>query len=227
MAKKKGKTLWEMLVDKLSHSQEFKYYNPLHTRVGHAVTIDTIELRDYNFFLREILEYKRRIGPNQYLFADYVILARPLEGEDVLLRLRLNPVDEKERTGDSSHHVLLLHLDEDMAYDEGLHKVVNDSTKKFQVIEDGKVVEEYFRINDVGRSYKAQVTRLRDIDQNGKVEKSEVEKLKLEYWDYWREIKDEAGQPKLQFLFVEMNSADGWFQIWKGEEMDPKKVLVI
>jgi hypothetical protein len=223
----RGKTLWEMLMEKLSSPVEFKFYNPLRARIGHAVTIDEVELRDFNFFLREIREYKRHIEGKEFLFADYVLLARPLNHDDVWVRLRLNPVDESERAGGLSHHVLMLKLYDEMAYDEGLHQVLNDTTKRFQVIEEGQVQEEYWRINDVSSPYKAVVAVIRDVNQDNKVEMSEVERVRLEYWDYWRETTDETGVKLTEYLFVEMDTSNGWFQMWKGTEIDPQRVMVI
>jgi len=219
--------LWEMLVAKLHAPVEFQYYNPLKAKVGNAVTIDEMDLRDLNFFIKEVREYKRSISGQQFLFVDYVLLARPLGGEDKWVRLRLNPVDDPERVAGLTHQVLLLHLDDEMAYNEELHKVCNDTTKKFQVLQDGAVKEEFFRINDVTGSYKARVSVLKDLDSDGTVEESEVRKTNIEYWDYWREYKDEAGQPVTEFLFIEMDASNGWFQLWKGQEVDPQHVLVM
>ncbi len=223
----KGKTLWEMLTEKFQSPVELQYYNPLKARIGNAVEINEVEWRDYNFFLREIREYKRTISGRQFLFADYVLLARPLGGDDVSLRLRLNPVDNPDRAGGPSHHVLLLRLYDELAYSEDFHKVVTDTTKRFQVMDNGQVVEEYWRINDVSDPYKARVSIIKDINSDGKVEKSEVDALELEYWDYWRDTTDEFGQPLRQYLFVEMDRDNGWFQLWRGQEMDPQRVLVM
>lgn len=223
----KGKTLWEMLTAKVSGPVELKYYNPLKAKIGNAVQIQEIDWRDYSFFLKEIREYKRTIRGQEFLFADYVLLSRPLHGDDLWMRLRLNPVDDPSRVAGLTHNVLLLRLDDDLAYDEGLHNVVRDTTKKFQVLQDGQVTEEYWRINDVQDAYKAQVAVMRDVNNDGTVEPEEVQQIKIEYWDYWREIKDAAGQPISQYLFVEMNSDTGWFQIWKGQEVDPQKVMVM
>jgi hypothetical protein len=76
-------------------------------------------------------------------------------------------------------------------------------------------------------SYKAEVSVLRDVNSDGRVDRDEVEKVRLEYWDYWRETKDEAGLPLRQYLFVEMDRDTGWFQLWRGQEIDPQRVLVI
>ncbi len=223
----KGRTLWEMLLDSLKGPVEFEYYNPLRVRIGTAVTIDQIEWRELNFFVLSIHEYKRTLEGQDFRFVDYALLARPLGGDKVLVRLRLNPVDDPEQAAGLTHHVLLLKLDDDMPYNEDLHKVVNDDTRKFQVLEDGQVQAEYWRINDVATSYKAEVTIVKDVNQDKHVDRNEVEKRQFEYWDYWREIKDEAGQPQREFLFVEMDAGNGWFQIWKGSEIDAKRVMVI
>jgi hypothetical protein len=222
-----GKTLWEMMREKFSSPVELDFYNPLQARIGNAVTINEIDLRDYNFFLREIREYRRTIGGKNFLFADYVLLARPLGGEDVVVRLRLNPVDDPERSGGLTHHALLLRLYDECAYNPDLHAVVQDDTKRFQVIEDGQVTEEYWRVHDVGDSYQAAVAVVRDVNQDGKVEKSEVERQRLEYWDYWRDVPDVGGTPVTEYLFVEMDQGNGWFQMWKGSAVDPQRVMVI
>jgi hypothetical protein len=221
----KGRTLWEMLLDKLQGPAEFRYYNPLHARIGSAVTLDELEWRDLNFFVLSIHEYRRTIGGQEFRFVDYALVARPLGRDKVLVRLRLVPTDDPDEAG-IAHHVLLLQLDDDRPYDRDLHKVVNDGTRRFQVLEDDAVQAEYERINDVSTPYRAEVTVARDVNLDKRVTRDEIEKRRVEYWDYWREVPDEAGQPRREFLFVEMDGDNGWFQIWKGREFDPKKVVV-
>jgi hypothetical protein len=223
----KGKTLWEMLMAKVQGPLELHYYNPLKAKVGSSILINDIDLRDFNFFIKEIRQYSRVLSGKQFLFVDYVLLARPLHGDDVWVRLRLNPVDDPDAAAGLTHTALLLRLYDEMAYDEGLYKVVTDTTKKFQVLENGQVAEEYWRINDVTSSYQAKVTVLKDENKDGQVDKEEVETVELEYWDYWRDSTDEVGQPVRQYLFVEMNRANGWFQLWRGQELDPQKVMVM
>lgn len=223
----RGKTLWEMLLEKFQGPVEYQFYNPLKARIGNAATIDDVTLRELQFFLREIREYRRTIGRQQFFFVDYVLLARPLGGEDAWVRLRLNPVDDPERAAGVSHQVLLLQLYEEMPYSQELHDVLNDTTKRFQVLEDGEVKEEFWRINDVSTPYKARVAVVRDVNRDQRVEKEEVERLEVEYWDYWRETPDVGGSPYTEFLFVEMDRSNGWFQMWRGREIDPHKVLLM
>jgi hypothetical protein len=223
----RGKTLWEMLTEKLFGPTEFKFFNPLKARVGNAVTIDEVEWRDFNFFIREIREYKRSIGEQNFFFVDYVLLARPLHGSDVVVRIRLNPVDDPDRYGGLTHHVLLLRLDDEFAYTEDFQKVLTDDTGKFQVMQDGEVKEEFFRINDVKKFYKARVAVLADLNHDKTVDRDEVKSVRLEYWDYWRELKDAAGQPVKEYLFVEKDANAGWFQLWRGQEIDGRRVIVL
>ncbi|HJT78124.1 MAG TPA: hypothetical protein VJ739_13050, partial [Gemmataceae bacterium] len=82
-------------------------------------------------------------------------------------------------------------------------------------------------LNDVTDSYKAQVAVLEDTDHDNRVGAGEVERLQIEYWDYGREVQDEAGQPVQEYLFVEMDCRSGWFQLWQGIEADPQNVLVM
>ena len=224
----KGKTIWEMLVERFSWTPtELTVYNPLKAKVGSAATINTVEWRDYNFFFTEIRAMKRTIGGHEFHSVDYVLLARPIGGDDVLVRIRLNPVDDPDRAAGLSHDVLLLQLYDQLAYDKGFHDVVTDTTGKFEVRQNDQVVEEYWRIGDVKTSHKAQVAILKDVNLDKKVTRDEIDRRRIEYWDYWRETQDVGGQPMRQFLFVELDNQDGWFQIWRGEAIDPNKVIVM
>jgi hypothetical protein len=222
----KGRTLWEMLVGGVQGPVEFQYYNPLHARIGTSILIDEVEWKAHTFFVQEIREYRRTIGGQDFRFADYVLLARVPGKEDVRIRLRLNPVDDTVKSGGLSHHALLLHLFDEMAYDEGLYGVVNDTTGRFQVRENDQVTEEYERLHGVTGPYKAVVTVIKDVNQDSRVDPDEVEKVRLEYWDYSRQVPNAAGQPVPQYLFVEMDTETGWFQLWRGEELNPEKVQV-
>jgi hypothetical protein len=220
----RGRTLWEMWTGKKQPPVEDRFFNPMKAKIGSIVTIDEIDLKQLDFVVKEIREYKRTIEGKEFLFADYVLHAQPLKGEAVVLRLRVNPTGQAD--GGPTHNVLMLLLDDEMGYDKDFHGVVTDTTKKIEVT-DKNVTETYFRINDLQSSYKATVSVVRDANQDGKVEEDEVETLQLEYWDYWRETPDEAGTPTTQFLFVEMDTGSGWFQLWRGEEINLQRVAII
>jgi hypothetical protein len=223
----RGRTLWEILLDKFSGPSELRYYNPLRARIGVSVTIDTVDLRDLNFFLREIREYQRRVGPQEFTFVDYALLARPLHGDDVAVRLRLNPIPSTQRSGGREYHVLMLRLDDEFEYSADFEKLLNDPSGLFQIRQDGEVQEEFERLHGLKTPYQARVSFLRDINQNQHIERDEIDVLELKYWDFARETRDEADQPVTEYLFVEMDGETGWFQIWRGSELDPQKILVI
>jgi hypothetical protein len=215
-----------MLVARVQGPVEFQYYNPLHARIGTSILIDEVEWKQHTFFVQEIREYRRTIGGQDFRFADYVLLAQVPGAEDVRVRLRLNPVDDPATAGGLTHHALLLRLYDEMAYDEGMYQVVNDMTRRFQVSEGGQVTEEYERLHDVTGAYKAVVSVIKDANQDSRVDPDEVAKVRLEYWDYVREVPNEAGQAVRQYLFVEMDAETGWFQLWRGEELNPERVQV-
>jgi hypothetical protein len=223
----RGRTLWEILLDKFGGPAEMRYFNPLKARIGVSVTIDTVELRDLNFFLQEIREYRRHIGPQEFTFVDYSLLARPLKGDDVAIRLRINPIADKARSAGKDYNVLMLRLEDEMEYSKEFEKLLNDKSGLFQIREDDEVKEEFSRMYGLKSPYKATVSYLRDINQDHKIERDEIDTLELKYWDYSRQITDEAGQPLAEYLFVEMDGETGWIQIWRGVEMDPNKVIVI
>lgn len=211
-------------------SQEEKIYNPIGCKIGGVVKIDSIDLRDHRFIVREIREYAIGVGGSKHRMVDYVLLSRPIGKSDFTVRLRVVPnPDSNSRI---THRAMVLSLYDDLAYNEGLHDVVRDDTLKF-VVDDDKsdadptndVHEEFWRVNDVHQSYASQVKVLHDNDGDGKVEASEVSKLEVEFWDYSR-MTEMDGIEVEEFIFVEMNKQNGWFQIWRGAEVIPERVEV-
>jgi hypothetical protein len=219
----KGRTLWEYWTGKKKPVTEERYFNPLKAKIGSAVTLNDIDLKQYDFFVKEMRQYERTIDGKQFLFTDYVLSAQPLKGDAVLVRLRVNPTGQTD--GGPTHNLLVLRLFDEMAYDKGFHDVVSDTTKKIEVT-DNNVTQTYLRINDVQGPYKATVSVVR-AGQDGKVAEDALETAQLEYWDYWREMPDEAGNPMVEFLFVEMDTNSGWFQLWRGEEINAQRVVII
>jgi hypothetical protein len=220
----KGRTLWEMWTAKKQPPIEERYFNPMKAKIGSVVTINDIDLKQYDFSVQEMREYKRTIAGKEYLFTDYVLRAQPLKGDAVVVRLRVNPTSQTD--GGPTHNVLVLHLYDEMGYDKAFHGVVTDTTKKIEVT-DNNVAQTYDRINGVQSPYKAAVSVVRDVNHDGKVGEDEVETVQLEYWDYCRETADEAGNAMVQFLFVEMDASSGWFQLWRGEEINQGRVVII
>src|SRR5262249_35203615 len=134
---------------------------------------------------------------------------------------------DKNRSAGKDYNVLMLSLEDEMEYSKEFEALLKDKSGLFQIREDGEVKEEFSRMYGLKSPYKATVSYLRDINQNHKVERDEIDTLELKYWDYSRETTDEAGQPMDEYLFIEMDGETGWIQMWRGTEIDPNKVLVI
>ena len=227
-----GKTLWQRWTEKPEKPVELQYFNPCELKIGNSVTVDVLDYRQYHFTVNQIREYKRYELPDGAPFTDYVLLAKPVDKEDVWVRLRVFPKTDRM----PPFQAVLLSLYFECANEDSpdsawvaLDKTVRDKTGKLQDLEDGKVVGEYWRPTDANgnqilREYNASVNIIQ-ASANGKVEKSGVQQQSLEYWDYSRIVKDEANQKLEEFLFVEMDKDNGWFQLWRGAEVDSRNIV--
>ncbi len=219
----KGKTIWEMLQDRLhggTNGAGIAFANPLDLRVGSAVAIayaNGPEFNDYNFTAQEIREYTRRIGAQEFRFTDYILRgvnAKSPDADDTMAaRLRVVP----NQAG--AHDSLLLRLYDEFEFAEDFLGVVKDTTGLFKVTDDKTGAETMFaRINDLRESYQAAVLVVSETIPDGKGATGKVSPAKIEYWDYWRDADIGGGKTTKEFIFVEMNSDTGWFQIWRGRE---------
>jgi hypothetical protein len=59
---------------------------------------------------------------------------------------------------------------------------------------------------------------VKETTLDGKAATGKTSGQKIEYWDYWRDVDLGGGKTAKEFVFVEMNSDTGWFQIWRGRE---------
>ena len=75
----KGKTLWEMLMERLGKSSNgagIAFSNPKDLRIGSVVNVPYAngpEFVGYDFGVQEIREYNRQIGGQEFRFTDYVL----------------------------------------------------------------------------------------------------------------------------------------------------------
>jgi hypothetical protein len=219
----KGKTLWEMLCERLhagGNGAGVAFANPLDLRVGSAVPVahaNGPEFAGYDFTVQEIREYTRRLGGQEFRFTDYLlrgINAKSMDADDaVVARVRVVP----NQAG--AHDALLLRLYDEFEFAEDFLAVVKDTTGLFKITEDSTGAEEtYSRINDLRESYEAAVLVATATTPEGKGAPGKVSPARIEYWDYWRDADIGGGKTAKQFVFVEMNSDTGWFQIWRGRE---------
>jgi hypothetical protein len=220
----KGKTLWEMLMERMHKSggngAGIPFYNPLALRVASAVNVawsNGPDVTGYDFSVQEILEYNRHIGGQDYRFTDYVLRGvntKSFEAEgNLTMRLRTVP----NQAG--SHDSLLLRVYDEFGFAEDFLNVLKDETGVFEVEDPKTGAKEIFnRINDLRDSYNAAVLAVGETTPDGKAAGGKTRALKLEYWDYWRDIEVTGGKTAKEFIFVEMNSDTGFFQIWRGRE---------
>jgi len=223
-AENRGKTLWEMLMERLhgagANGAGVAFDNPLDYRVGSAVPVawsNGPDFADYNFTVQEIREYTRRIAAQEFRFTDYVLRGlntKSMDADDAATaRLRVVP----NQAG--AHDSLLLRLYDEFEFAEDFLAVVKDDTGLFKVTDDKSGAEETFsRVNDLRESYEAAVLVVLETTAEGKGAPGKVSPVKMEYWDYWRDADIGAGKTAKEFIFVEMNSDTGWFQIWRGRE---------
>ena len=220
----KGKTLWEMLVDRVKghgNGSGIAFHNPLDLRIGSPLRVpfsNGPEFLDHDFTVQEIREYVRRLGGQEFTFVDYVLRGVNTKtfDADQVMAARLRVVPNAAGGNDS----LLLRLEDEFAFGEDFLGVVKDDTGIFEVTDDASGKKETFnRINDLRDSYEAAVLVVTETTPDGKAPKASS--AKIEYWDYWRDAPIPGGQSDKtakEFLFVEMNSDTGWFQIWRGRE---------
>jgi hypothetical protein len=222
-ATNKGKTLWEMLVERLHKSGNgagIPFFNPLDSRIGAAQTIayaNGPEFENFDFTVQEIRECTRRIGTQDFRFSDYVlrgVSTKSYEAKDALTA-RIRVVPNQAGANDS----LLLRVYDEFAFSEDFLGVVNDTTGVFEISDDDSGEKFTFnRINDLKESYHAAVLVVGETTPDGKAMIGKSSPVKIEYWDYWRDADIGEGKTAKEFVFVEMNSDTGWFQIWRGRE---------
>ncbi len=229
---KMGRTLFQIMRDRVGSPAELRVYNPLKLKINDQVLIDAIDLRNFNYKVSSIRENNRIIDGRKFQSVDYQLngignLAGSTERNKV--RLRLNPMDMPDPISGLTHNVIALSLYYECGFkeakDQGLMNAVNASTGEFEIDWNGK--RKYWRINDVMSPYTTSVRVLEDMDGNGIVDSDEIREQGVEYWDYHTELLNEANQKYIEFLFVEKSKSDGWFQIWKGSEINSEKVTAI
>jgi hypothetical protein len=223
MTQTKGKTLWEMLCDRLhgsSNGSGVAFENPLDLRVGSPVPIaysNGPEFANYDFTVQEIREYNRTISGQTFRFTDYVLRGTNTKSFNVnqAMPVRLRTVPNSA----GGHDSLLLGLYDEFAFAEDFLNVVKDDSGIFEAKDDKTGVTDTFsRINDLKDSWQAAVLVISETTQDGKAAPCKSSPLKIEYWDYWRDADIGADKPAKEFLFVEMNSDTGWFQLLRGKE---------
>lgn len=164
--------------------------------------------KHHRLIVAEIRQYAG--GPLQPM-VDYVLESNPGSPQ---IRLRLLPSE----TGKARPLVLTLY--DSLSYNEGLHDVVRDESATLRIHEDTDSAnihgDIFWRIYDVAVSHVRSVNILSNIG---------VTDAAVEYWHYSRMTEIEGVETE-EFIFVEMNKADGWFEIWRGVEVAADRIAV-
>lgn len=175
-------------------------------RLGDVVTFDTAAKTQRRLIVTEIRQFTG--GPVSPM-VDYV-----LEGDSGCPQVRLRFLPSEN----SKTRPLVLTLFDGLAYNEALLAVVRDDTAKLIIHEDTNPAniggDIFWRIYDVTDSHISSVNIRSKIG---------VTDAAIEYWDYSR-LTDIEGVETEEFIFVEMNKADGWFEIWRGIEVAASKI---
>ena len=196
------------------------FENPLDLRVGSPLNVpfsNGPEFADCDFTVQEIREYTRRIGGQDFRFTDYVVSGvstKSFDAKDsITARVRVVPNQAGARDA------LLLRLYDEFAFSEDFLGVLKDTTGILELDADKSGPAATFsRINDLRESYQAVVLVVSETTTDGKAAPGKASPVKVEYWDYWRDADIGGGKTAKEFLFAEMNSDTGWFQIWRGRE---------
>lgn len=176
--------------------------------LGDILEIDAPATRTRRLIVAQIRQYAGgSVGP----MVDYVLNGDP-EGPQLRLRFLRNE--------NAKLRPLVLTLYDSLAYDEGLLAVVRDDTAKLIIQDDTDPAniagDIFWRRYDVRESHISSVNIRSNIGVTDAV---------IEYWDYSR-LTDIEGVETEEFIFVEMNKADGWFEIWRGIEVDAGMIAV-
>lgn len=212
-------TIWEMVRDYFKKPLYRQIKNPLGINLNSTLKIDVLDYRDRTFVLKQIRQYNHEIGGNNLSFVDYKLESSSLalDGEDWEIILRYNEVEKTDK-------VLLLYLSHEHGYEKELVDSLLEKNE-FEMYYDDRT-EVFHRIHDVSKPYSAKVLQIDENNFNDKnLEKQNY--LELTYWDYLRSNVDEANQEYHEFLFVEKNKSNGWFQFWRGFELSSNKINVL
>jgi hypothetical protein len=236
----KGRTLFEILTGKNKRDMtplELQYHNPLEVKVGCTINFTGVaEWSSINFVIKEISVYKTEIGRDTYYHTDYHLKGISLDHDNyVHLRLRVTP--DEDVTNELGCTVQLLHLYDEMPWDEGFWDVVNNPSGEFLVNYDDEgnelpddQVRIYYRPEISGRriteAYHSNLTLLQDKDGDATIQEDELEHYEVTYWDFGRITQDANEQEYMEYLFVEMDDDTKYFELFRGKEILPSDIMV-
>ena len=220
MSDKKGRTLWEVFMDKMGIGEPKEpapwqsICNPLGAKPGQTINIDLIDYRDKDWTIKAVAELITTKNGKPFEIASYV-----LKCGDETAWLNVFP------TGSGLKATVFSQYDSfgaDTEDGKAVAGIVDNPGASFKVdVADKNVHEEYWRVDDVKVSYVMKVVVVDSADEHAAPAHCEIE-----LWDYWR--KTTADDVELvQYFYVEQDTDNGTFVLKRGEEIDPNRATLI
>lgn len=230
----KGRTLFQRLFGlnkKDMTSKETKCYNPLNAKIGSTMSFDDMEFRGINFLIESIEAYITTAAGKEFPHTDYCLKGID-QSQDKPLRLRLRVSPNKDNA--KGYQLELYRPYDEMKWDEGFYtNVLQAENHEFHIEQDdnGNQLDEpsiYWRVNGAEDPYSAVKTIMKDSNNDGKIEESEMDKEHVSYWDYSRETTNTDTQLSfLEYILVEMDDETKYFTLYRGRQMDAFQLSVI
>ena len=170
----------------------------LQLKEGNFWKYNDIDYEDYIFVVKSVNTQHRKIEGKDFFFTDYDSISSPVGKDESKRRLRV--LDD--------FSVALLWQFDEFAYAKEFENVIRDPAGIFYV-EDKEQKEEFRRIT-------------KNITSPYEV----IGASNFSMWDYWREIKVD-GVKQTELLYVEMNKENGWFQLWRGIQINQNRIQVL
>lgn len=170
--------------------------------LGDSLRIDSPLTTNKSLVVDQIWEWS---PPSLNPMVDYVLASNPGDGSPMRLRIM------RRESPDGSKAAILTLYDQ-FPYSEQFHDVVRSDFKHLAVHDSDSEKSDpsmFWRIRDAIESHVSPVKIRRKAERPNHAN--------VEFWDYSR-LTDVNGVEAEEFIFVELNSADRAFEIWRGVE---------
>ncbi|CAE7860254.1 RARS [Symbiodinium microadriaticum] len=223
-----GRTIWDIITGRNKRDMtplELQYHNPLEARVGQTIRLQHEPgLSGINFNVEKMAVYETKVGREKFYHTDYFLRGVTI-GMEKPLRFRLRLTPDEDETNEIRCKVQVLHLYDEMGYDEEFEtNVLCSESNDFLINYDDEgnelpedAARQYWRNNTPDGCqhaldpYTSRCTVLMDTDGDGTIEDDELERFDVTYWDYSRLTDNEQGQEITEFLTIEKDEETGYF----------------
>lgn len=203
---------------------EEQYENPAKVKIGGVMSVNTIDYSNLIFVVKELWQWNREINGNKRTITDYKLLARPHDGEDLEVIVRIIPRENPDAKYTHDFAVLTKFFEcgwDDEGERDGVLEALADPEGKL-VWHKGEEDEQTFFL--MNKTLGLDVNVIADLNGNGEIEEDEVRDEKYDLYVYARDTLDEAKQPMTEFFFVQHDLTARDFAMWKGEVVDPSRI---